>query len=218
MRDGETANKVKRRAQASETHDNGAAHTQQSQALVPSPSPIDPSLAGPDDDDAAALNPQSTCDPPDLVFSEISLLGAALPGSVPVDATCFPQLALPPLVQPNIPFTVYAACYINGSILGLSCGAIVPAKSRPAPDPVPPPLRPTAIQLITIHPPHLDLFPFPRFRDNAITMNTVFDIEEFLFDFYTGASFQIVPGRATWDPRAWRIEKCFADKWGYLFV
>jgi hypothetical protein len=54
-------------------------------------------------------------------------------------------------------------------------------------------------------------------RDNTINLSAIIDEDEFSKDLFTMPSFTITPGAATWDPRAWRIEKPFADKWGFLF-
>ncbi|KAF2180554.1 hypothetical protein K469DRAFT_274587 [Zopfia rhizophila CBS 207.26] len=102
-------------------------------------------------------------------------------------------------------------------MLGLSYGTTVPAKSLPVASDIPPPLHPTPLQLITIHARWIDRFPFPKMRNNMISMSSIVDDEEFLSDLFTIPSFNLTPGRATWDPRAWKIEKSFAEKWGYLF-
>ncbi|ORY09483.1 hypothetical protein BCR34DRAFT_368894 [Clohesyomyces aquaticus] len=123
-----------------------------------------------------------------------------------------------PTAQPRFPMTVFSALYLNGRILGLSCSTTVPARSSlPSPQ-VPLPLHPTPMQLMTIHASWIDRFPLSTMRNNLITMSGMMDEEEFLSDVFMGPSFTIKPGCATWDPRAWRMEKCFADKWGYLFL
>lgn len=132
-----------------------------------------------------------------------------------------PQPRLPslsPTIQPQFPMTVYSALYINGEILGLTCGTTIPGKSTPAGPNVPLPLHPTQLQLMTIHPRWIDRLPFPKVRDSMITLSGIMDDEEFVKDVFTMPSFEIVPGRMPWDPTAWKILKVFADKWGYLFV
>jgi hypothetical protein len=54
-------------------------------------------------------------------------------------------------------------------------------------------------------------------RDNTINLSAIIDVEEFSKDLFTIPSFTITPGTASWDPRAWKIERPFAEKWGFLF-
>jgi hypothetical protein len=140
-------------------------------------------------------------------------------GNMPVCNAAMSAMAFPsPHSQPNFGLTVYAALYINGEILGLTCSTTVPKKSAPAGPNVPPPLRPTELQMVTIHPSFIDRFPFPRVRDAMISLCGIFDEEELVKDMFTMPSFEIVQGRAPWDGSAWKIMDCFADKWGYLFL
>jgi hypothetical protein len=62
-----------------------------------------------------------------------------------------------------------------------------------------------------------DRFPFPKMRDNAINLGCMISEDDFSQDLFLRPSFSITPGAATWDPRAWKIEKPFAAKWGFLF-
>lgn len=117
-----------------------------------------------------------------------------------------------------MPMTVWAALYINGSILGLTCAMCFPAKSKPAMPNVPAILHPTALQLYSIHPPWIDRFPFPRMRDNLITLIGLLEEEEFLQDLFCMSSFKIKSGGASWDPNSWSISKSFCKKWGFLFT
>ncbi|KAF2261499.1 hypothetical protein CC78DRAFT_535598 [Lojkania enalia] len=123
-----------------------------------------------------------------------------------------------PTTQPAIPITVFSALYINGKMLGLSCSKQESRRSLPTMDDIPLPLQPTMLQLTTIHNIQIDRWPFPRMRDTMISMSSIIDDEQFLEDLITTPSFTITPGHATWDPRAWKIQKPFADKWGYLFI
>lgn len=120
--------------------------------------------------------------------------------------------------QPHFPMTVFSALYINGQILGLSCSTTVPGRSPSVGPVVPVPLHPTELQLVTIHPLWIDRFPCPKVRNNIISLCGIMDEEEFIKDIFLMPSFTLEPGRMPWDPRAWKIEKCFAEKWGYLFV
>ena len=106
---------------------------------------------------------------------------------------------------------------INGNILGLACCTVIPRRSAPAGPDVPASLRPTLLQLTTIHQPGIDRFPFPHMRDNVINFENIIDEEEITRDLCTMPSFTITTGMAPWDPKAWNIEPYFAKKWGYLF-
>ncbi|CZR55099.1 uncharacterized protein PAC_04985 [Phialocephala subalpina] len=124
-----------------------------------------------------------------------------------------------PSLAYEVPYqlTLVGAMFINGQILGLSCCTVIPAKSPPAKPNVPLPLHPTATQMLTIHSTGIDRFPFPKLRDNLINLNSIIDEEEITRDLFLTPSFTISAGAQPWDPRAWKIEKPFADKWGYLF-
>ncbi|KAF2636921.1 hypothetical protein P280DRAFT_459300 [Massarina eburnea CBS 473.64] len=129
-----------------------------------------------------------------------------------------PQSFYTPLInQPNFPLTLGGAIWINGQVLGLSCGTVVPAKSKPPRPDVPLSLQPTELQLMTIHTIWIDRLPFPKMRDSMISLSGVVDDEEVLGDLWLMPSFEIVPGRPPWDPEAWKILKPFAEKWGFLF-
>jgi hypothetical protein len=124
---------------------------------------------------------------------------------------------LGPSDQPHHPITFAGALYINGQILNIPCSTVVPAKSQPVGPEIPLPLHPTELQLMTIHPPWIDRFPFPKMRNSLISLSGVIDEEEFVRDMLLMPSFEIVHGRMPWDPRAWKILRPFAEKWGYLF-
>lgn len=108
------------------------------------------------------------------------------------------------------------ALFWNGEVLGLSCCNTVTSKSTPAGDHVPASLRPTSTQLLTLHQMGIDRFPFPRMRDNMITMGGLYDDDEFTRDLFTMPSFTIEAGAPTWEPRAWKVSRQWADKWGFL--
>ncbi|KIW65442.1 hypothetical protein, variant [Phialophora macrospora] len=119
--------------------------------------------------------------------------------------------------EPCLSMTVVSAMYVNGVILGLKGCTVIPQTSPPAGPDVPFSLQPTFLQLTTIHQPGIDRFPFPKMRDNLISMYAAIDEEEFGRDLCTRPSFTITAGMAPWDPKAWKIERFFADKWGFLF-
>ncbi|KAJ7721452.1 hypothetical protein B0H16DRAFT_1559887 [Mycena metata] len=112
--------------------------------------------------------------------------------------------------------TMLAALFQNGVVLGLTCGTVVPAKSKPQPSNVPQSLQPTETQLMRIHPPWIDRFPFPRMRDNMVTLGVI-DEEVFLQYMFTSPTFEVKPGYASWDPTGWVVQKEFVQKWGFLF-
>jgi hypothetical protein len=123
-----------------------------------------------------------------------------------------------PLTQTITPFTVFAALYANGEIQGLSCATTYSSRT-PMPKPhIPLPLHPTELQQMIVHPRWIDRLPFPRMRDSLIRLRGVVDEEELCKDFFTMPSFTIEVGCASWNPRAWKMEKEWEEKWGWLMV
>ena len=120
-------------------------------------------------------------------------------------------------VHTTVTANVYGALYINGALMGLACSVTFASKSQPFGPELPDTLRPTPLQLTTVHPQWIDRFPFPKMRDNMITLLSIIDEEEFLGDLFCLTSFTVEPGAASWDPTAWKISKEFGAKWGYLF-
>jgi hypothetical protein len=120
-------------------------------------------------------------------------------------------------VHVSLSGSAYAALYSNGVMLGLACSVTFAWQSNPVGPDVPEPLHPTSLQLTTVHPQWIDRFPFPRMRDNMITLLSIINEEEFLADLFCLTSFTLEPGTASWDPRGWKIGKEFSEKWGYLF-
>jgi hypothetical protein len=117
----------------------------------------------------------------------------------------------------NLNNSVFAALFKNGRILGIPCGSQIPWKSRHCGPEIPATLRPTALQMTTLHIPWIDRFPFPKMRDNTILLGGIIDEEDFLNDLFTTENFTVVPGSVSWDPNGWIIAKEFGKKWGYLF-
>ncbi|KAL6242932.1 hypothetical protein RBB50_010032 [Rhinocladiella similis] len=120
-------------------------------------------------------------------------------------------------VLTTTPASVYAALFHNGAIMGLTCSITFASKSKPFGEEIPNSLRPTPLQLTTIHPQWIDRFPFPKMRDNMITLLSIIDEEEFLGDLFCLTSFTVDGRLASWDPSAWKIGNEFSAKWGYLF-
>ncbi|KAJ4363081.1 hypothetical protein N0V83_010201 [Neocucurbitaria cava] len=123
---------------------------------------------------------------------------------------------LSPLSQPNTPFTVFSALYINGKILGIRCATTYSSRTPPPTPDIPLPLHATDTQRLILHPRWFDRFPFPKMRDSLIKLQGVIDEEELVKDIFTMPSWRIVEGRACWDPRAWKMEREWATKWGWL--
>lgn len=90
-------------------------------------------------------------------------------------------------------------------------------KSNPAFPGMPESLRPTLLQLSTVHWAWIDKFPFPDFRDEIILHSGNIDEEEFLEDLFAMEALIVAPGGVPWDPSAYSINSRFQQKWGFLF-
>lgn len=166
--------------------------------------------------DTVAIVQHDLLDVVDLTASGDKILGSLPPNTQAPSNR--PHEFVPNLgYEVPIQLTLSGALFINGQILGLPCCLLIPARSAPATPDIPLPLRPTAIQLTTIHTTSIDRFPFPRFRDKYINMNSLFDEEELTRDLLLAPSLTITPGCVPWDPRAWKMSRAFADKWSFLF-
>ncbi|RDL36074.1 uncharacterized protein BP5553_06686 [Venustampulla echinocandica] len=121
------------------------------------------------------------------------------------------------LSLPNI--SVYAAMFNNGCILGIVCGHHVPSKTGLQTSITPFSLHPTSVQATVVHSQFIDQFPFPRMRDNLITLslNGLIDEEIFMADLFTTDSFMVKPEGVSWDAASWSISPSFKAKWGFLF-
>ncbi|KAF3034836.1 hypothetical protein E8E11_005070 [Didymella keratinophila] len=132
-------------------------------------------------------------------------------------ANLYSPLPSPTRTQLIIPLNVFTALFLNGNILSLICGAELAGKSLPPTPSTPIPLRPTHIQLTTVHCQWIDRSPFPKLRDSLIRLQGVIDQQDFLNDIFVMPSFEIKTGAESWDPRAWKMEGAWARKWGWLF-
>jgi hypothetical protein len=158
-----------------------------------------------------------THDIPEIDFS--------MPISGLSDLPTLPSTSNPYILSPQSqpippPLTVVSALYLNGRILGLSCSVCITSTS-PHPLPHhPPALQPTITQLTVEHPRWYDRLPFPRMRDGLIRLVGVVDEEDLLNDLFTKPSWRIegIGDRAAWDPGAWRVERGFEGKWGWLWA
>lgn len=113
--------------------------------------------------------------------------------------------------------SICSALCRNGAIIGMLECVTVPATTPTLPSSVPQPLQPTILQLTTLHIPWIDRFPFPRFRDNMITLHALVDQGDFLRDLFCTRSFMLKTGGSSWDPGSWMIGREFNETWGYLF-
>ncbi|RVX67911.1 hypothetical protein B0A52_08516 [Exophiala mesophila] len=102
---------------------------------------------------------------------------------------------------------------VHGGLSGIPVTELSPKFGPEVPDS----LQPTTLQLTVPHPRWMDRFPFPKMRDNMITLMGIIDEEEFFADLFCLDSFEIKPGAPAWDPTSWKIGKDFGKKWGYLF-
>ncbi|KAE9372018.1 hypothetical protein N431DRAFT_535686 [Stipitochalara longipes BDJ] len=91
-------------------------------------------------------------------------------------------------------------------------------------------LRPTELQKIVPHHPGLDLFPFPRWRDNMLRRGWTHPKNEYSVDLLYGVESEALgrdcglPGRTgliawgeSWLQESWEIEEGFARKYSDLF-
>jgi hypothetical protein len=88
-------------------------------------------------------------------------------------------------------------------------------------DNIPLSLRPTALQRATPHHPWLDIFPFPRMRDNLIRAGDHLDDDELchdltaFWDTRTSNARLLVWGLPSC-PENWEVTEEFAKKWGFF--
>lgn len=129
------------------------------------------------------------------------------------------------LVQIN----VLDALTFNAAVLGLEFLAlcdgelISPFNMRPSWSlgNTPPSLAPTQLQESSLHHPWLDLFPFPRMRDNIFRCLQHIDEDELckdLVDFCEADGEKpmlLVWGEAS-NPWSWEMTPAFLSKWGFL--
>jgi hypothetical protein len=90
-------------------------------------------------------------------------------------------------------------------------------------DALPESLRPTALQKSVIHHPWIDLFPFPRMRDNALrAIEAGFDDDLLCFDvmeiYHADGEDRptLMVWGESWDGMGWEVSAPFLKKWGWL--
>ncbi len=85
----------------------------------------------------------------------------------------------------------------------------------------PPGLQPTTLQIAIPHHPWIDLFPFPKLRDNMLAQGEDFEDDDLCYDLVetchapSERSGLIVWGDA-WRPESWEVTEQFARKWGWM--
>ncbi|KAI0102804.1 hypothetical protein GGR51DRAFT_526257, partial [Nemania sp. FL0031] len=96
---------------------------------------------------------------------------------------------------------------------------------QPLPGPsCPVTLYPTHAQRTITHHPWIDLFPFPRFRDNVLlaVQDGLFDDDDLCCDLLgvecvgIGDKPALLIWTDAWDPRGWEVSEAFLGKWGML--
>lgn len=133
-----------------------------------------------------------------------------------------------------IQFNIINGFTKNAAMLGykhdwLICAAVSPfGRNGPcyddAPTTVPDSLVPTSLQLSTTHHPWLDLFPFPKLRDNLLVALSFLSVEEEqqLFEDIMESSGNksewtgLVVWGEPWDPQSWELSVPFMERWAWL--
>ncbi|KAH7255320.1 uncharacterized protein BKA55DRAFT_688336 [Fusarium redolens] len=85
-------------------------------------------------------------------------------------------------------------------------------------------LQPTPLQRSTSHHPWIDLFPFPKFRDNVLhgMQKGLFDDDELCGDLLgvegagVGEQPSLLVWTVAWNSRGWEVNAAFVKKWGSL--
>ncbi|KAF5674258.1 alcohol dehydrogenase [Fusarium denticulatum] len=85
-------------------------------------------------------------------------------------------------------------------------------------------LQPTSLQRSTAHHPWIDLFPFPKFRDNVLSgmQEGLFDDDELCGDLLgvegagVGEQPSLLVWTVAWDAKGWEVNAAFVKKWGSL--
>ena len=84
-------------------------------------------------------------------------------------------------------------------------------------------LQPTAMQRRVEHHPWIDIFPFPRMRDNILGAGEEFDdvpLCQALIEICGPANDEagILVWGDPWDPKSWEVSEGFAKKWGWVIA
>jgi hypothetical protein len=127
-----------------------------------------------------------------------------------------------------IQFNVFRALISNTATLGFSMAwleedALSPFPSQPPLNiqSCPSSLHPTQIQRKVPHHPWIDLFPFPRLRDNLLLAEGSYDEYALCNEL---VDFCDVPNEKTglivwgepWDPFGWEVTSSFLERWGWV--
>lgn len=122
---------------------------------------------------------------------------------------------------PKFAWPLCAALAYHGLMQGTDCNNCMDDIQSPTDYlRLPPPLRPSSLQLAVKHRNWIDRFPFPRLRDNMILLGDQIDLDSFVYDLFNMPSFTLRSEgeKCTWNPTSWRMERDFGRKWGYLFM
>ncbi len=128
-----------------------------------------------------------------------------------------------------IQFNVFRALMSNNKHLGfglewLDVEAISPFNISLSPrsyESMPVNLRPTRLQHTVEHHPWIDLFPFPRLRDNLLLLGPEYDDTDIchdiveIFDRPSEKAGLIVWGEP-WNPCGWEVSMDFLEKWAWV--
>ncbi|KAJ9488928.1 hypothetical protein VN97_g4340 [Penicillium thymicola] len=125
---------------------------------------------------------------------------------------------------------VLRAAYQNAAILGMtaelmcqddavSIFCVDGPRAIQEQDSTPASLRPTTLQREISHHPWLDIFPFPRMRDNLMRAGDHLDDDELCHDLTAfwdtrRSNATLLVWGAPWDPQNWEVTEDFAKKWG----
>ncbi|KAF2754366.1 hypothetical protein EJ05DRAFT_139342 [Pseudovirgaria hyperparasitica] len=195
-----------------------AQHQHQQHHQTPNTSEVEGSKDGDDDPFCHIMD---TLPPLDPALNIATYSPSEVVSSKPEDMFAI----VPPTLDPSDQVAATAlpahyALFLNGDILGLTCGMSAPSRSLTPIEIVPASLYPSMLQLVTVHKLWIDRFPFPRFRENMLNLSPVIDDEQFLRDLFgldSGKSFCVREGGMSWEPRDWFMGKQMSEKWGWLF-
>lgn len=128
------------------------------------------------------------------------------------------------MLLPRYAWPLCSALAYHGLLQGTHCDTCLIDTTSPTSylSSLPSALQPTSLQLAVKHRNWIDRFPFPRLRDNMILLVAAgkMDLDLFVWDLFNMPSLTLRRGGegCTWEPGAWRVERGWAGKWGFLFL
>ncbi|KAH7305235.1 hypothetical protein B0I35DRAFT_444193 [Stachybotrys elegans] len=133
-----------------------------------------------------------------------------------------------------VQYNTMRAMLFNLSILSmmdcvpLGCGRSlqIPNFGLTSPDKLPPDLQPTPLQRSVPHAFWIRTIPFPRLRDNMISMTDLYDSNDLMYDMVLGLyqGFDDAERRGhvvwgdSWSADGWELSEGFVKKWGFLLA